>query len=125
MIDVSAFVKDALQPWNSARCNCVSAVAAALADAPKCATAFQAWLAQPVADRRAQARAAHLLEPVQDFAEIAGLHQSAEPNGWGVLKIERQQIVGLRHRSKWLVRIWPRGVVLVPHPIVLRQWEVA
>lgn len=125
MIDTRAFVVEALQPWNSARCNCVSAVAAALAGAPRCSDAFAAWLAQPEAERRAQARSADLVGAVVPFAEAAGLEPSAEPDGWGVVQLEGRQAVALKHGGKWLLRVFPTGVVVLSNPHVLRQWGIA
>lgn len=125
MIDTRAFVVDALQPWNSARCNCVSAVAAALVGAPRCSAAFAAWLAQPEAERRAQAKSPDLVSAVALFAEAAGLRPSTEPEGWGVVQLEGRQAVAIKHGGKWLLRTFPTGVVVLSNPQVLRQWGIA
>lgn len=125
MIDTRAFVADAMQPWNSARCNCVSAVAAALSGAPRCSDAFAAWLAQSEAERRAQAKSADLVNAVAPFAEAAGLKSSTGPDGWGVVQLEGRQAVALKHNGRWLLRVFPTGVVVLSKPQVLRQWGVA
>lgn len=125
MINTRAFVAESLKPWDSARCNCVSAVASAVADAPKCAAAFSAWLEQPTAERRRQARAADVVAEIGPFADQAALCESARETGWGVISLDGRQVVALKVKARWLVRLWPSGVLLVNNPCVIRQWEVA
>lgn len=119
MIDTQAFVADALRPWDYGRCNCTSSVAAA---APSCARAFALWMAQPVKTRRSQAKRRDVLEQTIRFAERAGCVESSGPDGWGVVMTGGREVVALKSAGRWLLRVWPRGVVLLPGPVVLKQW---
>jgi hypothetical protein len=125
MIDTQAFVMHSLRPWDHASCNCLSAVAAAISGCPKFEAAFRAWQAQPAALRKRQVLADRQEHTARRFAGAYGIAETDAPDGWGVVRLGDKEALALKYRGRWLVRMWPTGIIVLRQPDVICQMECA
>lgn len=120
----AAFIFEAARPF-SARHNCLSAAAVALAGYPKADDAFAKWLGRPDRKRMTDI-AGHRTAAVAEFAfgeKPVGVGEAGRV-AFGVAELKGVQICAVKSGGAWYCRATPIGVVKVDPENIVAVWNV-